>query len=832
MPRLTLFKKILITTLLLSMAPLVISSLILFSNLETTNTRLAAEIADTSDKQAAESLQMRAKHVAETVSDLLRQCENDLLFLARITPDRQTLLNFYLTRRGEIWERRGAPGSTAESRELIPLYNSIALIDRHGRERLVIRDGRTVPEHELRNVSDPSQTEFLHEDYFSHIRKLEPGQIHVTHLTGYHITRRQQLAQATEPEDAYNGERYRGVVRFGTPLRSSDGSFDGMVVISLDHRHLMEFTQHIDPGRGFSTVFPSYKSGNYAFMFDDEGWIITHPKFWDIRGLDRSGKLVPPYTEKSTPAEIEAGLIPFNLDYAGFIHPNYPRVAHDVRHKQSGSVDITNVGRSKKIMAYAPIMYDTGDFKKHGIFGGVTIGFQVDQFHDAARKGSRLINRQLGEHRARSIVILVMTSLLAGIAAWRLSRGIGQPLERLTEGTRMLAEGNTGSRVPVTSTDEVGELARTFNIMADELEARKNSLLATLDELRGSRQEILDERNFKESILESISSAIVTISPVGLLTSINGTGIRFLGDKAVIGSFYRDIFSGWGDIPERIERALSDRNGYGRQPLRIEQGGDMAWYDIGVFPIGVNAERGLTITMRNETEREKLRDEMIRLDRLASLGKLSAGIAHEVRNPLTGISLLLDDLHDNAVGNPDDRIMIKKALTEIERVERLVTSLLNYASPVRVDFRDCDLNMVAHDIFLLMRRQAEKQKISLTILPGELPVFRFDPEKIKQAMLNIVRNAIEALGSGGEIVLATWQHEGHAVISIRDNGPGISEDDLPLVFEPFFTRKGAGTGLGLSITQRIIDEHNGRIRVESQAGQGTNFIVELPIGTA
>jgi signal transduction histidine kinase len=829
MPRLTLFKKILAVTLLLSLLPLLFSSAVLFFNLESINLRLSQEIAESTNSQAAESLQMRAKHVAETVENLLRQCENDLLFLARSRPDQQTLLNFYLTRRGEIWQRRGTLTSPLDSNDLIPLYQSIALIDRNGRERLVIREGKTVASAELKNVSIPSETEFRSEDYFKRIKVLEPGQIHVTRLTGFHVLRHQQLAGAREPEESYEGEQYRGVIRFGTPLRDQNGRFDGMVVISLDHRHLMEFTQHIDPGRGFSTLFPSYKSGNYAFMFDDEGWIITHPKFWDIRGVNENGELVPPYTEHSSQADIDSGRIPFNLDRAGFIHPNYPRVAEEIRKKHSGAVDITNVGRAMKIMAYAPILYNTGDYGKNGIFGGVTIGFQVDQFHDAARKGSFLINSQLGQHRTRSGIIVLATAILAGLAAWRLARGIGKPLQQLTDGARLLAEGTSGTRVPVTSTDEVGELASTFNRMADELEQRKTNLLSTLDELRHSRLEILDERNFKESILESISSAIVTFSPAGLLTSINATGRYFLGNQICVDTHYRDVFKGWGDMTERTERVLAGDSGYGRQPLQVDRPNGMSHFEVGFFPIGKDAERGLTVTMRNETEKEKLREEMMRLDRLASLGKLSAGIAHEVRNPLTGISLLLDDLHDRAQSGSDDQQMIKKAVNEIDRVERLVNALLNYSSPARAEFRVCDLNQVVNDTVLLMRRPAEKSGMTIELECGEICEFRFDPEKIKQALLNIIRNAVEALPGGGCIRISTQANGETAVITISDNGPGIREGDLPLIFEPFFTRKGAGTGLGLSITQRIVEEHHGRIQAESSSSTGTSFTIELPL---
>ncbi|MDD2855510.1 MAG: ATP-binding protein [Desulfuromonadaceae bacterium] len=826
MPRRTIFKKILIITLMLSLLPLVASSLILLLNLESTSSRLTSEIGDKADIQALESLQMRASQVAENMAALLRSCENDLIFLSRSQLDTSTLLNFYGSRKGEIWYRTGGIPSPIEVRDQLPLYRNIALIDRNGREKLVITDGTITPSTELRNVSNRSETEFLNEDYFERVRK-QPGKIYISHLTGFHISKNDQLNGAAEPEDALDGKLYKGVIRFAAALFDNHGNFNGAIVLSLDHRHLMEFTQHIDSGHNFSTVFPSYKSGNYAFMFDDEGWIITHPKYWDIRGVDHLGRLIPPYSESSGKSDIENGRIPFNLDYAGFIHPNYPVVANQVRKHQSGFVDTTNVGGAKKIMAYAPILYSSGDYERYGIFGGITIGFQLDEFQNTARKGSRLINQQLGEHRQQSGVILLITSILAAIAAWALSGGITKPLLQLTEGAKKLAEGDISSRVTVTSTDEIGDLGKTFNFMAEELENRKNSLLATLDELQRSRIDILNERNFKASVLESITSAIVTISPTGVLTSINGVGQILFPYSTWIGRDYIEVFEDWPDVKDRIAEVLDKNSGFGRNSIIRRIDGETAYFDFGLFPIGSNGEMGITVTLRNETERERLRDETVRLDRLASLGKLSAGIAHEVRNPLTGISLLLDDLHDRPGFSSEDKEMLARALSEIERVERLISALLNYSSPVRTSFRMGDLTIILSDILLLMKRQAEKQGVQLNIELIDLPEFIFDPEKIRQAVINILKNALEMLDSGGIITITTDFNDTSVTLAVHDNGPGIDTESLPLIFEPFFTRKGAGTGLGLSITQRIIEEHHGTLTAVSDSYNGTTFRITL-----
>jgi len=829
MIRPTIFRKFLIASLLIALLPLLVASIFQFSGLEQVRDRLALEISNSAEQQAAEGLQMRARQVADNIADYLYRREDDLRFLSRFAADRQVLLSFWKQQRSEVWERRAvAANQVREVRAQLPIYRSFALIDANGQEQMVLKDGRFLPPVELRNVALPAFTEFKSETYFQAIKNMQPGQIHVTHLTGFHVNKQQQLAGASEPEHAL-GSRYEGVIRFGMPLYGPDGRFNGAFVISLDHRHLMEFTQHIDPGPHFSTVFPSYKSGNYAFLFDDEGWIITHPKLWDIRGVDRQGRLVPPYTDSSSPRSIEAGTIPFNLDYAGFIHPNYPKASALVRKQQSGVLELTNVGGARKIMTYAPILYNTGPYKRHGIFGGITIGYQVDQFQQQASAGSHLITSKLKEYRQKSALFISLAALVAALAAWLLARGITRPLQHLSEGARRLANGETGNRVVVKGGDELAELALAFNAMVAELEQRKANLVATLEQLQESRQAILDERNFKESILESISSAITTFAPDGTLTSRNSTVESFLGRSWPLGSHYATVFDGWEALPARIGRAFSEGSGYGREPLKIEQDGRIRHFDVGIFPIGEHAERGLTVTLRDETIREDLREETVRLERLASLGKLAAGISHEIRNPLTGISLLLDDLHDRAQLGDKDREMLTKAMAEIERMERLISALLTFAAPPRSRFAPGDPGEAAEDVVMLMQRACQRQGIVLNLERSPLPSCLIDAEKIRQALLNLLKNALEALPLGGTITI-TISRDGHdTLITVTDSGHGIPAQDLPLIFEPFFTRKGAGTGLGLSITRQIIEEHGGSISVDSAFGHGTSFRIRLPL---
>jgi signal transduction histidine kinase len=825
----SLFAKIFAALLVVSLLPLLISALLLGYGLSGTSDRLASHLSTAINQQAAERLEQQASQVAADVARFLNDCEDDLRLAATLADNPDALVKFYAIRQEKIWHRIGSPEAPEDVREIAPCYTSLEITDAHGRQTFVIRQGRRLPAREFRNVADPAATDYRSEDYFRRAAALFPGEVYVSHVTGFHVSKEEQLRGAPDPERAIGGGEYTGVVRFATPRFDDAGRFSGIIALALDHRHLMEFTQHILPGRGGPTVFPSYQSGNYAFMFDDEGWIITHPKYWDIRGLDRQGRLIPPYTASSSREDVQAGRIPFNLDHAGFIHPNYPVVAARVRQGQSGSLDVTNVGGAKKVMAFAPIPYRTGDYNRFGIFGGITIGYQADQFQEPARIGVTLLREGFQQQLNASFLIITFAAVLVLICALLTSRGITKPLALLTMQARSLANGESTRPVEVTTSDEVRDLAETFNRMAVELEARKQGLLATLDQLRISEQETAAERNFKTSILESISSAILTFSPDGLLSSINGTGQRLLGTEWRPGDSYGAILAGKGDLADQLGQVLASQCGFGRRSLAIAWDGQTRHFDVGFFPIASEAGGGVTLTIRDETERERLREEMVRLDRLASLGKLSAGIAHEVRNPLTGISLLLDDLHDHLTADPENQALIARALAEIERVERLITSLLSYAAPPAAEFRIGDLNAMVLDVQFLFRRSCTQQGVELTCSCGDLPLLPFDGEKLRQALINLVKNAQEALPDGGAIEIATACSGGMALITVRDTGPGIPADDLPHLFEPFFTRKGAGTGLGLSITQRIIDEHGGTIDVTTTSTAGTTFTIRLPL---
>ncbi len=828
MPQFSYQKKVLYAFCALSLIPLVVMAIFSAMSLKTVEELLRGSAIEALDRQAAETLEVRAVMVSNEVSTFLRSVEDHLAAFAQLAPTTENYLHFSRTHRRQIWLRAGTNAEPTEERRVIPLYSELAFIGADGYERIRIQNDRV--RSERRDVSRPANTTYLTETYFASARDLPPGQIYVSHVTGWHVNKLEQLQGAATAEEAVEGRKYEGVVRFARPIHADDGHLLGVAVLSLDHRHLMEFTQHVSPTEKRFVVFPSYRSGNYAFMFDNEGWIITHPKFWDIRGLDSDGHLVPPYTEHSSPEAVAKGVIPYNLGQAAFVHPNYPFVHQAVLGGRSGVVDVTNVGGSRKIMAYAPVFYDQGSYKESGVFGGVTIGAEVRQFHKTAEQASARINRLFAGFLGSAWVLIGLTAVLVTIAAYKLARSVTNPLLGLISTTREMARGNLEARVDIASPNEVADLATAFNRMADQLRERQGRLFRAVSELRRSRHVILRERNLKKTIVENVETGILTLDTDDLVTSFNSSASRILElDAVALGLPLAETLAQWPELLEAIGRAPQQVK-WGEY-LSVERKGAVLTFRLTLYPLEAGPETAHILTVENLTERVNLRQKMARFERLASLGRLSAGIAHEVRNPLTGISLLLDELHDRLLDNPGDQRLIQKALQEIERLEGLVNELLRFSSLPVKRRSEGSIAEVLNDTLFLIKKQCEKQAVELLVdLPSDLPNLSMDPDQMKQAFLNLVTNALDAMSDGGRLEVSARIDQQEICISFADTGQGILADDNALIFEPFYTTKGEGTGLGLSITHTIIANHGGHIEVASRPDEGCRFEIWLPLG--
>jgi len=238
---------------------------------------------------------------------------------------------------------------------------------------------------------------------------------------------------------------------------------------------------------------------------------------------------------------------------------------------------------------------------------------------------------------------------------------------------------------------------------------------------------------------------------------------------------------------------------------------------------------GAVVTLEDVSEIKALTDQLIRADRLAAMGELTAGVAHEVRNPLGVIRAsvqLLEDSRGDPVRTSEAAEVIKQ---EIDRLDRVIKALLDFGRPSKPTMVRTDLNEVLNDVVLFTNRFAKQSDVVIEErLQDDLLPVRGDPDQLKQVFLNLVTNAVQAMErTGGTIIIETHDAGEYVEVSVCDDGPGISQGDLSKVFDPFFTKRAEGTGLGLTIVHRIIDEHEGHIEVDSRPS-GTVFRVTLP----
>jgi signal transduction histidine kinase len=248
--------------------------------------------------------------------------------------------------------------------------------------------------------------------------------------------------------------------------------------------------------------------------------------------------------------------------------------------------------------------------------------------------------------------------------------------------------------------------------------------------------------------------------------------------------------------------------------------------------LGRNFNRMLQQLREGRDEIERLhRTQMSRAEHLATLGELATGLAHEIRNPLAGIAGVIEIVGRDLPASSPARAVVKDIRQEIAQINRAVTDLVEMARPHPPQIRSSDLNATVEHAVILARQQALSRPVKIELVKSlDLPEVDHDSVQIHQVLLNLLLNAVQAIDHEGIIHVETAPHDGYAMILVSDTGRGIPPENLPNIFRAFYTTKGNGTGLGLSLARRLVDEHQGRIEVSSVVGQGSKFVVFLPLG--
>ena len=366
------------------------------------------------DQKSQEEMKIRTITMAESVADFLRSTERDILIATILPANEKAYKEFIDKNKQVLWVRKD--GAIVKSQE--PLYTEMSLVDKKGNELIKITGGETAPQAALRNVSDPKNTTFKSEDYFARTKALAKGETYMSHVTGWYVNR----------SDFEKGARYEGIIRMATPVFDQQG-FAGIITLALDVRHLAKFTDNIIPTQAQYVYEADAASGNYAYMVDDKGFVISHPNDYHIAGLDKDGTPMLPLTQENSQEMSSKGQEVLNLNLLGSMDPALPEITRDAHNGKSG-VKIYKFAGHTKVVAYAPIPFYSKDFPASAGFGWVGLGVDVDKFNELATDASKKIEKEARAWMVTIVLIIIIAVfLLFGISAI-LARGISRSITK------------------------------------------------------------------------------------------------------------------------------------------------------------------------------------------------------------------------------------------------------------------------------------------------------------------------------------------------------------------------------------------------------------------
>jgi two-component system sensor histidine kinase HydH len=349
---------------------------------------------------------------------------------------------------------------------------------------------------------------------------------------------------------------------------------------------------------------------------------------------------------------------------------------------------------------------------------------------------------------------------------------------------------------------------------------------------RAARISLSRIKAFSDSLVENMPIGLVATDAGGRLNAFNQTAEAILKRTAgeVLGKPAEEILP--GSCRELFRTLAAERR-------LIEREIDCAVAEGRTIPLEVIATTlreedgaflGHVILFRDMTEIRRLEEEVARSRRLASLGSLAAGVAHEIRNPLSSIKGFATWFRERYRDNPEGRETAEVMIREVDRLNRVITQLLEFARPLTMNRVPTTLPAVIRHALKMVEGEARKKGVALeTDLSAEIGEVPLDADRMTQVFLNLCLNAIAAMEAGGVLRVSLARRDERTVrITVADTGIGIPKEDLPRVFDPYFTTRSSGTGLGLAIVQKIVEAHGGEVRLESEPGKGTTATILLP----
>src|SRR5579884_2179911 len=425
-----------------------------------------------------------------------------------------------------------------------------------------------------------------------------------------------------------------------------------------------------------------------------------------------------------------------------------------------------------------------------------------------------------------AIAFLIALAISVALAYTLPALALG-PLERVSQRIDQIARGEDSGGVP-------GEFEE-----AAEFAAVQSKLNVLGRQFRGAREDAVQMRDNIEHLLQRLEEVVLLFDSQSRLVMAGMPAEQLFGMKRadLLGQPVEDIFSPDTLLGDTVLKAVR-----ANQPLRDR----VIYFDrpeVGRVRLVVSVEKlsrseggqpiGVLVRLRDAETRRQLEWHLDLSSRLAAISRLTGGVAHEIKNPLNAIALHLENVKHNLDGHePEVEPELDVISREIRRLDNVVRTFLNFNKPLEMEVHDVDLAAMADEVVLFVAPDAHSRSIRVDT-DIERPLWiKGDPNLLRQAILNVVVNALEAMGEGGELFIGARAETSAHVLTVRDSGPGIPRDIQDRIFDLYFTTKQDGTGIGLALTFRMMQLHSGTIDFSSEAGKGTTFHLRFPVGSA
>jgi len=428
-------------------------------------------------------------------------------------------------------------------------------------------------------------------------------------------------------------------------------------------------------------------------------------------------------------------------------------------------------------------------------------------------------------------VVFLATLFVATWIGFYVARRITRPIQELADATREIAAGNLAVRVETEIGDELGMLVEAFNDMAAELQESRETITRSTADLRRSNRALEERRRYIETLIANLSTAVLSLDPQGQVTTSNPAVSRILGVEPTLGE------EAWGQLRvpgleplvELLDRELPPAGNGVRRELALARHGVIHNVAVQVSPLrGTAGEHLGTLLMVEDLT------ELLRAQRIAAWREVARRIAHEIKNPLTPIQLWAQRLRRKFDERSEDMgQVVSEATDAIESEVRVLKALVDefslFARLPEVRKRDVDVRDMLDSVLTLYRGLPD-MRWDVELGDG-VERARIDPDQMRRVLINLIDNAVTAMDRRGRVrIVAERVDAGTTLrIAVADEGPGIDPADRDKMFSPYYSTKKRGTGLGLAIVHKIVSDHEGTIRVESNQPTGARFVIELPV---